>query len=423
MIEPVNLILFTFSYPYVRGNEASFLNIEVEHLLKTFDRVAVIPEALKEQTPVDHPGVEVDTSYANLFASNGAMDLIRLSLASNLLPLGFKEKGFPRFSPTAWRRLVAFTGKAEMIRQWTLDFLKQRNLDPKDCLFYTYWLDHAAAGIGLVKPEYPEIILVSRAHGYDIYEEQYYNPPFWPCRSTVLNNTDKVYADSYAGMEYLKRRYVEFAHKFETSLLGVREPGFITRESSDKVFRIVSCSRISPEKRVDLILDGVAAVARQRPEQRFEWHHFGNGDQREELQKRADEIFPSNAKGLLPGFSDGKALMNFYRDNPIDVFVNSSITEGTSVAIMEALSCGIPILATNVGGNAEIVSEKNGMLIPVDSSPDDIADAFSKLMDDTSSSARRDGSRRKWLTEYNADVNFPEFARNLKSLRMGKTDL
>lgn len=419
----MNLILFTFSYPYVRGNEASFLNIEVEHLLKTFDRVVVIPESLKEQTPVDHPGVEVDTSYADLFASNRAMDLIWLSLSSSLLPLGAAEKNFPRYSPIAWRRLIAFTGKAEMIRRWTLDFLTRRNFSPEDCLFYTYWLDHATAGIGLVKQQFPELILVSRAHGYDIYEEQYYDPPFWPCRSTVLNNIDKVFADSYAGTGYLKSHYTEFAHKFETSLLGVREPAFITHESGDKVFRLVSCSRISPEKRVGLILDSVATAARRRPEQLFEWYHFGNGDQREELQKRVNDMFPSNAKGFLPGFSDGKTLMSFYRDNPIDIFVNSSITEGTSVAIMEALSCGIPILATNVGGNAEIVSEQNGMLIPVDSSPDDFADAFFKLIDNTLSFAKRDGSRRKWLTEYNADVNFPEFARNLKSLRMSKADL
>lgn len=419
----MNLILLTASYPYIRGTEASFLNIEVEYLTKTFDRVVVVPEIRKERMASNHPpGIEVDTSYADMFASKGILDLTWLSFSSGILSLGAMESSFPRFSPTAWRRLIAFTGKAELVRRWAEGWMQRQDLDPKDCLFYTYWLDHAAAGLGLMKQQFPGLALVSRAHGYDIYEEQYYDPPFWPCRRTVLNNIDKVYSASFAGTTYLKERYVEFSNKVDTSLLGVRDPGFITGPSTDKVFRIVSCSRISPEKRLELLLEGVAAIARRRPEQRFEWHHIGNGDQKDALQKQIDASFPLNAKGYLHKFSDGTALMDFYRDHPIDVFANSSSTEGTSVAIMEAISCSIPVLATRVGGNVEIVSEQNGILVPAESSPDDIAEALLQFMDDAASSVKRTGSRHKWSAKYNADVNFPEFARELKTLRTGTSD-
>lgn len=419
----MNLILFTSSYPYVRGNESSFLNIEVEHLLREFERVIVVPEMLKEVTPVEHPAIEVDTSYAEIFATKGIVALTQLSLSSSILSQGIKEEEFPRFSPTAWRRMIAFTGKAELTRRWVVEFLHRRGFEPGSCLFYTYWLDHATAGIGLAREQIPELALISRAHGYDIYEEQYYDPPFCPCRRTVLKNMNQVYADSYAGTDYLKDRYGKFLNKFETSLLGVRDPGFITAPSADGVFRIVSCSRISPEKRIDLLLQGVAAAARLRPDQKFEWHHLGNGDQREEFQQRADSSFPSNAKAYFPGFSDGNSLMEFYRKHPLDVFVNSSITEGTSVAIMEAMSCGIPILATSVGGNVEIVSEQNGRLVPVNSSPSDIASGLLAFLDDPAPSIKRDGSRQKWFAEYNADVNFPKFAQSLKSLRSSKVNL
>lgn len=419
----MNLILFTASYPYVRGNEASFLNIEAEHLLKEFDRVVVVPETIKEATPIDHPGVEVDTGYAKLFSTNSNWQLTKLSFSSRILLRGVREAEFPCLSPKAWRRMIAFTGKAELTRIWVTDFLLRRGLDPSTCLFYTYWLDSAAAGIELVREQFPQIMLISRAHGYDIYEEEYYNPPFWPCRRTTLENINRVYADSYAGTEYLRSRYKNFAHKFETSLLGVRDPGFRTAPSTDGVFRIVSCSRISPEKRVDLLLEGVAAAARLRPDKKIEWHHFGNGDQRTILQQRADTTYPNNVKAYLPGFSDGSALMDFYRNNPIDVFVNSSTTEGTSVAIMEAMSCGIPILATSVGGNVEIVSEQNGLLIPADLSETDLAAGLLAFVDDPDPLAKREGSKQKWSTEYNADVNFPQFAHSLRLIRSGKTNL
>jgi len=48
----------------------------------------------------------------------------------------------------------------------------------------------------------------------------------------------------------------------------------------------------------------------------------------------------------------------------IDIFVSSSVSEGYSIALLEACASGIPIVATNVGGNSEIVQEGiNGMLV------------------------------------------------------------
>lgn len=419
----MNLILFTASYPYVRGNEASFLNIEAEYLLKEFDRVIVVPETMKEVTPVDHSGMEVDTSYAKLFSTSGNGYLAKLSFFSHILRSGIREPEFPRFSPTAWRRMIAFTGKAELTRLWVTDFLQRSGFEPGICLFYTYWLDSAAAGIELVREQFPKIKSISRAHGYDIYEEQYYSPPFWPCRRTVLKNIDRVYTASRAGASFLRERYPMFAAKIETSLLGVRDPNFLTNLSTDGVFRIVSCSRISPEKRLELLLEGVARAAWHKPGQRIEWHHIGNGKKKDALQAQAQNLFPKNAQAFFHEFVDNNHLMDFYRSHPFDVFVNSSNTEGTSVAIMEAMSCGIPVLATSVGGNVEIVSEQNGRLIRADASAEDVAAGLLAFVDDPTPLKRREGSRQKWYAEYNADVNFPEFARNLRSIRLEKMNL
>lgn len=136
------------------------------------------------------------------------------------------------------------------------------------------------------------------------------------------------------------------------------------------------------------------------------------------MQEYSDSNFPSNAKGHLPGFSNGEALMDFYKKNSADVFVNCSSTEGTSVAIMEAISCGIPVIATSVGGNTEIVSEQNGRLLPENPTPEEIAAAFFTFLDEGKiASTKREGSRKKWDAEYNADVNFREFARELAFIR------
>jgi glycosyltransferase involved in cell wall biosynthesis len=110
--------------------------------------------------------------------------------------------------------------------------------------------------------------------------------------------------------------------------------------------------------------------------------------------------------------------MEYYRQNPVDVIVNVSESEGGSpVSIMEAVSCGIPAIATMVGGNPEIVSERNGILLRANPSPDEIAEAFFALLDNPEDWRRkREGSRSVWQERYNAEQNFNAFANHLKML-------
>jgi glycosyltransferase involved in cell wall biosynthesis len=111
--------------------------------------------------------------------------------------------------------------------------------------------------------------------------------------------------------------------------------------------------------------------------------------------------------------------MEYYRDFPCDVFANVSMTEGGApVAIQEAVACGIPVVATNVGGNPEIVSEKNGIILDPDPSPEEIASALLKILDHPSMSAEmRKQSRLVWQARYNAEVNFRAFADKLRFIR------
>lgn len=67
------------------------------------------------------------------------------------------------------------------------------------------------------------------------------------------------------------------------------------------------------------------------------------------------------AKTWLPGARDDiPALMR-----GLDIFVLPSLAEGISNTILEAMACGLPVVATRVGGNAELVEDgQTGMLIP-----------------------------------------------------------
>ena len=64
-----------------------------------------------------------------------------------------------------------------------------------------------------------------------------------------------------------------------------------------------------------------------RPDQKFTWRHFGKGPVRKSLQEEL-KLFPQNAEGYLDGYVPIEQIMNYYRENPVDLIVNVSEFEG-----------------------------------------------------------------------------------------------
>jgi len=412
------LLLFTTSYPYDYADEYTFIQPEIPHLVEKFEKVILVPRISKGQMLPLPPAVEVIHQFADFLQQRPSL---RKMLESTFASRRFLQeiRNYPGILlyPSKVLKLILFSMRTELTRQWVTNFIKTRHLDPDDCIFYSYWLDHTATGLALMKQEFTMTKVISRAHGFDIFEEYYY-PHYWPCRRETLDTLDRVFFASDAGRTYLSKRYPQYSSKFETTHLGIEDPVFTARSSSDDVFRIVSCSRIVPVKRIDLLFDGVAEASRLRPQQKFEWTHFGDGKDGKVLSRRAAQIFPSNAQARLLGNVPNHEIMQYYRDQPVDVFVNVSNTEGGApVAIQEAISCGIPVVATSVGGNMEVVLEKNGILLSPDPRPQEIAAALLKIWDNPELAARmRTESRQVWQTSYNAEVNFRAFTERLKSL-------
>jgi glycosyltransferase involved in cell wall biosynthesis len=412
----MNLLLFTSTYPYGAGKEQPYLELEVQYLRRVFDRVILVPKKnLGMALPLPN-GVDLDESYAALLNRVNWFSLAGRLLRSRLLYRELFHRPSLIFYPQAIKRMLRFCAVAMLTYDWVRAWLGSN--DGSTSVFYTWWFDSSTMGIGLAKQKDGVLRLVSRVHGYDLYEEYYYKPPYWPFRRQALSLVDALFPDSDAGLQYLLRRYPDFASLYETALLGVTGAESLSLPSSDGIFRIVSCSTFAPLKRVELILEGVLCAAQLRPRQRFEWTHIGNGDLRTKLQERADNTFPPNARAFFLTYSGNEALAHFYQQSPVDVFINASATEGTSVAVMEATSFGIPVIATSVGGNPEIVKDKNGILLGANPSPEEIARAFHVFLDNPALAARkRRGSYEVWSERYNADVNYRVFAERLKSIR------
>jgi colanic acid/amylovoran biosynthesis glycosyltransferase len=415
----MNLILFSATYPFDGGPEQTFYDPEMKHLNRVFDRIILVPKKVIGNCLPLPDRVTVDTSYYELLTNTNPLSLIGKVFGSDLLYRELLSRPSLIFYPQALIRMVRFLAVAWLTLDWVDAWVRKNGIDEKN-VFYTYWFDSSSFGIGMAKRKYPNLRVISRAHGYDIYEEIYYNPPYWPFRNKAMALLDALIPDAEAGRKYLAQKYPDHASIIQTDWLGVPPSGFLNPQVTDHIFRIISCSMLVPVKRIELLMEGILRAAMRRPEQRFEWVHMGNGEPREKLQKYADEKFPPNATANFNGYTTRADLMEFYRKNPLDVFINVSVSEGTPVSIMEAASCGIPVIATKVGGNPEIALDENGLLLAPNPTPDEIADAFFAFIDSSSmSAAKRKGSYEVWARKFNSEENYRQFAERLRSIGEG----
>jgi glycosyltransferase involved in cell wall biosynthesis len=101
---------------------------------------------------------------------------------------------------------------------------------------------------------------------------------------------------------------------------------------------------------------------------RFPTTHFafaGNPEGRSDIEARIRALNLETHFSLLGFRSD---VVNLLRSS--DLFVLPSLGEGFSLAIVEALAAGLPVVATRVGGAAEIIAEgHNGFLVPPADAP------------------------------------------------------
>ena len=119
----------------------------------------------------------------------------------------------------------------------------------------------------------------------------------------------------------------------------------------------------------------------------------------------------------LRGWSDNQKILDFYKNNLVNVFINLSSSEGVPVSIMEAMSFGIPILATDVGGTSEVVeNNKNGFLLDIETPLDEVARVLKLFFNKDTSEKFSAGSKEIFSKKCKSNTNFKQFANKLLHL-------
>ena len=285
-----------------------------------------------------------------------------------------------------------------------------RSSEVSACAVYSYWFNlPAVVGSFLyfwLKKKIPNARFVSRAHGGDLYfERSALN--FLSHRELLLEAAFGVYPCSEYGARYLRQRYPQYASKIRPAHLGTRDLG-VAPWNGGMDYSIVSCSNVIPLKRVDLIFDVARALLSRGLGAR--WVHFGDGSELPKIMAAARES-GLQEKMEFRGRVPNSEVLDFYKNNTVGLFINLSMTEGLPVSIIEAMSFGIPVIATDVGGSSEIVDNSVGMLVRSDEGAESVAKKAIELMSLEKSEYKRlrERARAKWESAFNCEKNYADW--------------
>ena len=385
-----HITLFTHSFPY--GLQETFLETEILTLSNSFEKIIIIP--LEGQNGVARNLPSNVSIKKPVFIDKSFIVLIQnfVKCFSNLL-----------FIKHVIISIFNFRKLKQIFIAITFDNYLRREQIPNDknAIWYFYWGVNLASYLALIKIK-PKTIV--RFHGYDLYEER----KSIPFRFQLLKNIDHAVCISEHGKSYLAKKYPEFSSKIKTFKLGTIDKTLAANFSlSRNTFNIVSCSNVIPLKRVHLIASALNHVSIN-----LNWTHFGDGPNLDQIKRQISNL-QNNIRCFFPGRIPNNNVLEHYQNNEVHLFINVSSSEGIPVSIMEAISFGIPVLATDINGNVEIVNNKNGLLVEKDINPYELGKKIQGLLLNPNYNSLRIEARKKWEKEYSAEKNYQIFVKFL----------
>ena len=401
------IIVFTDRFPY--GNSESFFASELDYISQEFREVMIWPMDSagniykKRITPQN-----VIIKFPPFSNYKSAIELC-IKGVFNKSPLMPFVSEF--FSNRCWKSISKF-------RNWATFFLVTRKLlssfnqeillnnFQKDTILYFYWGLRWSQIISFL-PVYSYCKIIVRFHGSDLYEEL--NRNYIPFRKDMLHRVDAVICISEIGQKYLVSKYPFVKDKCIIARLGTKDFGLNRYRKTNKI-HIVSCSNLVSLKRVHLIAQSLKLLSIP-----IKWTHLGDGLEKYRIITIANS-FPSNIELNLTGAISHEGIMEFYSTESIDLFINVSISEGVPVSVMEALSFGIPIIATDVGGTKEIVNNEVGLLLKSNFDPEELSNSIKMVVSKPDYLRYREKARFQWEMMSDANLVFPKFVTYLKTL-------
>ena len=192
------------------------------------------------------------------------------------------------------------------------------------------------------------------AHGYDVWRRP---PDDLAERAAAAAALITV---SQANADHLTTELGVARERIHVIPCGIDVDRFTPGPAKTGTPLIVTVARLHPVKNIALLLDAVARLVGTG--QRVRVAVIGDGAESDNLRRRSDDLGLSEVVRFV-GAATQEEVLDWWRE--ADIGALSSDSEGMPVALMEAAACGLPVVATGVGGVAEMVEDAvTGFVVP-----------------------------------------------------------
>jgi len=310
-----------------------------------------------------------------------------------------------------WRQVFSLLLKVSM----QAEILKPLLIENRAKTPYSMWANEHALLLALAKKRGYIKHFYTRAHGRDVIEHREPITGKLPFQAFKYHYVDGVYCVSKFTQKYVQDRYPRYANKVFVAYLGTQDRGTGPLVADSNEFVVASIGRVRNVKRFYLIAEMLLHASKP-----IRWVHFGdinNQDPTTARYQSALKVLSTNQNVTLEhkGFTPNNEILNYFAEHYVDCLINTSENEGLPVSIQEAISFGVPCIATDVGGTSDIITEKTGVLLKPDFDPESTMQQLENFMETKCRNhSFRVQTRAFWEENFNAVSNYPMYFKKLE---------
>ena len=227
--------------------------------------------------------------------------------------------------------------------------------------------------------------------GFRPYDFKTYHKLLAPILRSVWTRAGAVVANSN-GLRDLARA---FDSRFEIPIIpnGVDLDLYSTAQRAGGPPILLSVGRLVYQKGFDLGMQALAGLK----DLDWQWHIAGDGPEMDDLQLLAKKL-DLTSRVTFRGWQSREELIQCYKTS--DIFLFPSRHEGMPNAVLEAMASGLPVVATRIAGNEElVVNEETGLLVE-SQNVEELRSALRRLIEDAALRQKMGTASRQRVEEF-----------------------
>ena len=326
-----------------------------------------------------------------------ARELVKIGHSVDVLTSRFGDQpdeetleGIRVYRVSSWRHGIHQAGLIGAFSYILLALIKLRGLLGKNQYDLTHYFFSLPTGVlsfyshGIKGIPYIVSLRGSDVPGYDTSDPKLsiLHRLLKPVNKRIWRQAERVIANSQGLKQLASKTSPDQAIGVICNGIDIKrfKPDRAAKLSSNGL-RLLSVSRLIGRKGLDCLIDAVSRIK----DTGVQLDIVGTGSIERQLKQLAKKR-EVHDRIHFHGYRSNSELVRLY--NSADIFVQSSLSESINMALLEAMSCGLPIVASRVGGVPEIIQNgKNGILTNSGDSQD-MAKAIRSLIDDPSLRSR-----------------------------------